>query len=167
MYRFYFLFIKIAFLLSGVVACWTSGLRAADADQIIELSKWSVSSTDDMGGTIRKGSVRVGKSELSAVIKTTSKGNGVLLLKNLQLRVWDVHRDGAVYSDGWLNIEALGNPKPTVLIYGVIMLYDDNDKAGANPTYHALFGVYEYNSRTDAFTKKYGNAYWGYAEMTE
>lgn len=165
MYRSSFSFKKLGLLVFLVTSCWLSNLAAADASQVIDFSKWAVSSTDHSGGTVRSGVIKVGHSKFKAVIEGTSKGNGVLLLKNLRLRVWDVHDDGAIYSGGWLEAEVVDKPRQAIVIYGVIVLKDDADQKGASPIYRSLVGVYEYDPKSDTFTKVYGNANWSYAEM--
>jgi hypothetical protein len=69
--------------------------------------------------------------EMLARIEITSKGNGILGIANLRLKVFDSHDDGTYFENGLLNIDFKdidGDGKREMIISGIVCITDENGK---------------------------------------
>ena len=105
--------------------------------------------------TISDGSPHTGKLDFGDNVsieysyESTEKGNGILKIGGLALRVYDDHDDGAVFVDRVLSVETIdfheGNERMLVLC-GIVMTV--GEKGDTPKRYYPVACIYKYD-RTD------------------
>ena len=66
--------------------------------------------------------------KMQARIEVTNKGNGVLKISNLNVKVYDSHNDGSYYENWMLNIDFVdidGDGKKDLVISGIVCFTDE------------------------------------------
>jgi hypothetical protein len=96
---------------------------------------------------------------LDAVVEVTAKGNGVLSIANLRLRVVDEHDDGIVYKDGWAHTEFvdLNNDgwKDLVVLGSLVRT---REAASESPGGEPFVFIYLFDAEAMAFVRSYKHA---------
>lgn len=90
--------------------------------------------------------------------QVSSKGNGVVTIENLQLRLYDAHGDGAHFEPSLLKTEFLdlnGDGYTDIRISGTVV-YDQHEKADLEPEknwqiWEPVRFVYHYDPARDGF----------------
>jgi hypothetical protein len=93
---------------------------------------------------------------LKASIEVTSKGNGLLTIGNLQLRVVDSHDDGAKYQDGMAHVEFAdvdGDGWKDLIVIGIAEFTDEKSAAVLKREPFTFF--YKYDPRTGKFRETF------------
>ena len=87
----------------------------------------------------------------SAFIEFTNKGNGVLHVKNLSLRVFDINPDGIYYDGGTLHVVFLKDVEgqECVAVSGTVILGEDDKVADKQ----SLLLVYRFDKRHSKFER--------------
>lgn len=94
----------------------------------------------------------VGSKPLKVALGTTTKGNGVISIPGVTIRVYDQHQDGIVFEGGGLSCEWRDDPAsvfPSLMISGVAVHYDEKglgvigrNEVSALFRYSAVRGAY-------------------------
>jgi hypothetical protein len=101
-------------------------------------------------------------TKLTAVIDITSKGNGVLRIANLNLKVVDGHDDGAVYDRGWAHIEFADiddDGWKDLVVTGIVNYTDD--KTEEIYKREPFTFIYRYDPARAEFRRSYRRASFG------
>ncbi|MBI3725617.1 hypothetical protein HY251_16945 [bacterium] len=93
---------------------------------------------------------------LDVELGTTNKGNGIVRLGDLDIRVLDCHDDGFVYRDGVLSMcfcDLNGDGYLDLVVWGVglIPAVDDDKSPPTEPV--PVFGVYIFDPATCSYRK--------------
>ncbi|MDP0496616.1 MAG: hypothetical protein Q7Q73_10445 [Verrucomicrobiota bacterium JB024] len=92
---------------------------------------------------------------LPATIQVTSKGNGVLYLSNLALRIIDGHYDGAVFDKDRLTVEVVDLNQDgfgDLFAFGSVLYSLEEDDFGDGPTFREnVVFIYYYQPKTGEF----------------
>lgn len=98
-------------------------------------------------------------TRLPASVHVTNKGNGVLAIANLRLKVVDNHGDGATYQNGMPHVEFAdvdGDGWKDLLVTGIVDYTDDkSDKVRKQESFTFL---YRFDPRSKSFRQTYKRA---------
>jgi len=91
-----------------------------------------------------------------AKVSVTAKGNGVLSVANLRLRVFDAHDDGIIYEDGLLRTEFIDIDRDgckDLVISGIAL--STGEKEGEPAMHHCIVFIYMFDPKQKKFVCMY------------
>jgi hypothetical protein len=89
---------------------------------------------------------------LDAVVEVTAKGNGILAVGNLKLRVYDAHDDGAVYANDMATVEFVdldGDGCKELIVTGALCHHGEKDDAIRSVEPFAF--IYKFDANSESF----------------
>lgn len=148
--------------LAGMIAAFLMVYCSANATFAQRLATKDLRETSDvMPGERRlQRTIEVGPgTRMDATIEETNKGNGLLTIGNLRLKVVDSHGDGAVYQDGMPNVEFAdidGDGWKDLVVSGIVNYSDE--KGVAIRKRESFTFIFRFDPRTKTFRQTYKHA---------
>lgn len=130
--------------------------------QVLELSKVYEADANEYGDATYVQLIDVGKGvTVTARTELTRKGNGVLSVKNLELRIYDAHDDAAYFQDSFLKTEFAdvdGDGFKDIVISGIVVYEITRVGEAKRFVREPVVFVYLYRAEGDAFKLGYKSA---------
>jgi hypothetical protein len=140
----------------------TLGVAANMSGQVLELSKTYLTGEDMPGEAAYVQPIELGKGiKITARTELTSKGNGVLMIKNLELRIYDAHNDAAYFQDALLKTEFAdidGDGYKDLVISGIVIYEISHVGEKMRFIREPVVFLYLYKKTEDSFRLGYKSA---------